>query len=120
LHVGEETARDLASNFGTLEKLGKVSLEEINVRENIGPAVSRSVYNFFRNKSNLVFIEKLLKNGVIIEKVEKKKAGKFSGMIFVLTGTLSTMSRDLAKEKINPSVRAEDLSLKHWFEICLI
>ncbi len=100
LHVGEETARDLATNFGTLEKLSKAQLEEINEIENIGPAVSESVYKYFRDKSNLSFIEKLLKNGVIIEKAEKKQKGKLSGLNFVLTGTLPTISRALAKEKI--------------------
>ncbi len=103
LHVGEETARDLANNFGTLEKLiSSVTkdLTEINSIENIGPAVSRSLHEYFLDKNNLIFIEKLKKNGVVIEKVEKKKVGKFTGFTFVLTGTLSTMSRELAKEKI--------------------
>ena len=103
LHVGEETARDLASNFGTLEKLiftARQDLAEISDIENIGPAVSNSVVEYFHDKNNLVFIEKLKNNGVVIEKVEKQKAGKFLGQIFVLTGTLSTMSRELAKEKI--------------------
>ncbi|MFZ2072503.1 MAG: helix-hairpin-helix domain-containing protein, partial [Minisyncoccia bacterium] len=100
LHVGEETARDLATTFGTLDKLIKASSDEINEIENIGPAVSKSLYEFFHDKNNLNFIEKLQKNGVIIEKVEKKKAGKFTGLTFVLTGTLSSMSRELAKEKI--------------------
>lgn len=100
LHVGEETARDLAENFGTIEKLQKASLEEMSNIENIGPAVSESVYKFFQDKSNLAFIEKLKKNGVVIEKVDKKVSGKFSGLTFVLTGTLSGMSRELAKEKI--------------------
>jgi len=100
LHVGEETARDLAMNFGTISKLEKATLEQINDIENIGPAVSESVYNYFRDKSNLFFIEKLLKNGVVIEKVQKIEKGKLDGLIFVLTGTLSQMSRELAKEKI--------------------
>ena len=103
LHVGEETARDLASNFATLENLidsSRQGLAEISDIENIGPAVSHSVYEYFHDKNNLAFIEKLKKNGVVIEKVEKQKAGKFSGQIFVLTGALSTMSRELAKEKI--------------------
>ena len=100
LHVGEETARDLASNFLTLEKLKKATIEEINEIENIGPAVTESVYNFFHDKNNTIFIEKLFKNGVIIEKEKKKENGKFNGLIFVLTGTLETMSRQLAKEKI--------------------
>ena len=68
--------------------------------ENIGPAVSESVYDYFRNKNNLLFIKKLLKNDVVIEKVGKIKENKFTGLIFVLTGTLSQMSRELAKEKI--------------------
>lgn len=104
LHVGEETARDLASSFGTLEKLEKASMDEINEIENIGPAVSKSVYDFFHNnkdkQNNLNFIKKLEKNGVVVEKGEKKKAGKFTGLNFVLTGTLSSMSREIAKEKI--------------------
>ena len=103
LHVGEETARDLANNFGTLENLinlSKQDLVEIGEIENIGPAVSKSLHQYFSDKNNLTFIEKLKKNGVIIEKFEKQKTGKFTGMTFVLTGTLSTMSRELAKEKI--------------------
>ncbi len=103
LHVGEETARDLATNFGTLDKLmfsASRDLMEIDNVENIGPAVSKSLHNFFQNKNNLNFIKKLEKNGVVIKKEEKKKAGKFNNMIFVLTGTLAGMSREIAKEKI--------------------
>jgi DNA ligase (NAD+) len=127
LHVGEETARDLAQNFGTLEKLISSVAQEKNLKnfgvfslgdkgqgthdalnssnsfleiENIGPAVSQSLVDFFQDKNNLNFIEKLQKNGVIIEKAEKKKEGKFTGFNFVLTGTLSQMSREIAKEKI--------------------
>ncbi len=100
IHVGEETARDLAYNFGSLEKIQNASLEDLNNIENIGEAVSKSIYEFFKNKNNLHFIEKLLKNGVKIKKVEKRELGKFSGLTFVLTGTLPTMSREIAKEKI--------------------
>ncbi len=105
LHVGEETARDLAQNFGTLEKLmnsskSDLGLEEINSIENIGPAVSKSVHEFFTDKHNLDFIEKLKQNGVVIETVKKTDAVKFKGMTFVLTGTLGTMSREIVKEKI--------------------
>ncbi len=103
LHVGEETARDLAYHFGTLENLissARGVLAEIDSIENIGPAVSKSVRNFFSDKNNIKFIEKLEKNGVVVKKTEKRKAGKFAGLNFVLTGTLSTMSREIAKEKI--------------------
>ena len=100
LHVGEETARDLATEFGTLEKIMKATQTAMSEIENIGPAVSQSVYDYFNDKQNLAFIEKLKNNGVVIERAEKKKAGVFNGMTFVLTGTLTTMSRELAKEKI--------------------
>ncbi len=106
LHVGEETARDLALHFGTLEKLiisAEQNLEEMDSIENIGPAVIKSISNFFQDKNNINFIKKLEKNGVVVEKMEEgrgRKAGKFSGFTFVLTGILSTMSREIAKEKI--------------------
>jgi len=103
LHVGEETARDLAYHFGTLEKLissAKGVLAEIDDIENIGPAVYKSVKDFFNDKNNLNFIKKLQENGVVVEKMEERKAGKFAGLNFVLTGTLSAMSREIAKERI--------------------
>ncbi|HEV7702057.1 MAG TPA: NAD-dependent DNA ligase LigA [Candidatus Paceibacterota bacterium] len=106
LHVGEETARDLALHFGTLEKLissAQSDLGEIDSIENIGPAVSKSLHDFFsdkNNQNNLSFIKKLEQNGVVIEKAQKKKIGKFTRLTFVLTGTLSEMSREIAKERI--------------------
>lgn len=103
LHVGEETARDLAIHFGTLDKIIDAvnnNMSEIDSIENIGPAVSKSLTDFFSDKNNLFFIKKLKESGVVIEKMEKKKAGKFTGLTFVLTGTLSSMSREIAKEKI--------------------
>ena len=103
LHVGEETARDLANHFGSLEKIiisARGVFAEINSIENIGPAVSKSLHDFFTDKSNLDFIKKLEKNGVIVEKTEKKKKGKLKDVSFVLTGTLNNMSREIAKEKI--------------------
>lgn len=103
LHVGEETARDLALHFETLEKLIVATSSksaEIDSIENIGGAVSKSLHDFFRDKNNLNFIKKLEKNGVVVEKVARRKAGKFRGKTFVLTGTLATMSREIAKEKI--------------------
>lgn len=100
LHVGEETARDLALHFGSLEKIKQANLDELNSIENVGEAVSKSIYKFFRDKKNLNFIDKLLEKGIKIKKVEKKAKGKFFGLIFVLTGTLENMSREIAKEKI--------------------
>lgn len=99
IHVGEETSRDLANHFGTLDKLMLADEEEINNIENIGPVVSRSIYEFFRDKTNIKFINKLLENGVSIHH-EKSKNNKWSGQTFVLTGTLTSMPREEAKKKI--------------------
>jgi DNA ligase (NAD+) len=101
LHVGEETAKDIANHFGTLAKISAASEAEINAIPNIGPIVSKSVYDFFHDKTQLHFIEKLIENGVVIEHATKPKKTVLAGKIFVITGTLPTLSRDQAKALIN-------------------
>ena len=73
---------------------------QINEIENIGPAVTKSLYEFLNDKNNLHFLDKLKERGVVIKKEEKRELGKFSGATFVLTGTLENMSREIAKEQI--------------------
>lgn len=100
LHVGEQTSRDLADHFQTIDKLMNASLDDINSIENIGPIVSESIFKFFHKKENINFINKLLKNGVEIINIFKNNNLNFWGKNFVLTGTLSTLSRDDAKKII--------------------
>jgi DNA ligase (NAD+) len=102
LHVGEQTAEDLAKQFYTLNKLMQATEEEINAVENIGPVVSKSVYDYFHTKENLKYVQKLLDNGVVVESYSLPAGGslKLSGKTFVVTGTLASMSRDEAKKKI--------------------
>lgn len=100
MHVGEETAEDLAQNFGTLEKLQKTTVEELLNMNGIGERTAQSIVEYFENKKNSEFVDKLLKNGVIIKPVEKRKGGKLIGQTFVLTGSMESMSRDAAKQKI--------------------
>jgi DNA ligase (NAD+) len=100
LHMGEQTARDVANHFYTFDKLRNAKLEEIESIENIGPVVSKSIYEFLNDKNNLTLIDKLFKSGVVIEKTKILKGGTFEGKIFVLTGTLEQMSREEAKKKI--------------------
>ncbi len=99
--VGEETAIDLADYFGTLEKIQKASLEDLEAIDGVGDVVAKSIYDWFRDKNNQHLLERLLKQ-VKIKKPGNpvSKSGKFSGKKFVLTGTMETMSRDEAKEKI--------------------
>ncbi len=99
--VGEETAEDLAENFKTLENLQNASAEDLRQVYGVGEKVALSVEEYFKNKKNLKYIEKLILNGVEIEKqIAHKKTGPLTGQTFVLTGTMSMMSRDEAKEKI--------------------
>lgn len=100
LHVGEQTAKDLSEHFGLIEKIKNAKLSELSEIENIGPVVAKSVYDFFQQKENQNFVDKLFRNGVVALKGEKKKQGKFTNQTFVITGTLSSMSREKAKEEI--------------------
>jgi DNA ligase (NAD+) len=101
LHVGEQTAEDLAEHFRSLNKLMNASLDESNSIENIGPVVAKSVYDYFHTKENVKFIEKLFRNGVKVEPYRPQaKSHKLQGKTFVITGSLETMSREEAKAKI--------------------
>lgn len=99
-NVGEETALDLAEHFGSLEKLKSASFEELQKIKDIGPVVAKSIYDFFHQKRNLEFLEKLKKVGIEIIEEKKQKYQPLKRKIFVLTGTLETMTRQEAKEKI--------------------
>ncbi len=101
LHVGEQTAEDLAKQFHTLDALMQATEEQINSVQNIGPVVANSVHDYFHTKENTQYVQKLLKNGVSIEPYKLQATSyKLSGKTFVITGTLETMSRDEAKKKI--------------------
>lgn len=100
LHVGEQTAQDIAEHFGTLDSLERASLEDISRVPNVGPVVAQSVYSYLREPAHQRFIKKLLKNGVRIQTQAPRRPGKLSGKTFVVTGTLHTLSREEAKAKI--------------------
>jgi len=97
-HVGEETAITLANHFGSLEKLAKASLEDLYKVADIGEIVAKSIYEYLRDKKSLKLINDLLKH-VKIAKVEKAKQ-ILAGKTFVLTGSMESMARDQAKDKI--------------------
>lgn len=102
-HVGEETAIALAETFETIEKLMNVSKEELELVPDIGPRVSESIIEYFGNAQNKKLVEELQQNGVVVQKEQRtknKEQGVLFGKTFVLTGTLASMSRDEAKEKI--------------------
>ncbi|MBI2444003.1 MAG: NAD-dependent DNA ligase LigA [Candidatus Magasanikbacteria bacterium] len=98
-HVGEETAEDLAEHFRTVDKFRGANREQLLALLGIGGKVADSVVAFLADKGNQEFIRKLLTNGVKV-KSPHQKTGKLAGQSFVLTGSLASMSREEAKEKI--------------------
>jgi DNA ligase (NAD+) len=99
--VGEHAARLLARRFGALEALMDASEEDLlSVRE-IGPQIAGSVRSFFRNPHNRKVIHRLLASGVApAPEKQAKTKGVFAGKNVVLTGALTAMSREQAKERI--------------------
>ncbi len=100
-HVGEETAIRLAEHFGELKKIQSASLEDLQAVPDIGPRVAESIAEYFGDKDNLQLLADLQNRGVKILPVEARSVlGPLSGQSFVLTGSLETMSRDEAKDKL--------------------
>jgi len=99
--VGEETAIDLTKKYSNLEKIKNSSKEELEKINDIGPKMAESIYNWFRDKKNLEFLQKLDKVDIVITSQKSKiKSQKLANKIFVLTGELESMAREEAKEKI--------------------
>lgn len=117
-HVGEETAHDLADVFGSIEKIQNVSFEDFNNVFGVGAVVAKSLRDYFDNQHNKDFLKRLLSQ-IEIQNPKKtdKKKGKFTGVSFVLTGTMQSMSRDEAKIKIRKEGGeiAESVSSKTGF-----
>ncbi len=99
-NVGEKTAIDLAKYFGSIKKIRKAKLEDFEKILDIGPVVSKSIYEWFKEKDNLKFLEKLEKKVKITNPKPKAGSDKLKGKTFVLTGSLEKMSRDEARAKI--------------------
>jgi len=97
--VGEATARALAMHFGSLDAVMHADEETLMAVPDIGPVVADSIRRFFKQKHNREVINKLLKAGIEWPDIEVKSAEELplQGKTFVLTGTLSSMSRDEAK-----------------------
>ncbi len=99
--VGEETAILLADQFRTIDKLAAASVEKLEALSGVGPIVARAIVGWFAIKRHQQLVEDL-KSVLKIKSPPKREATqlKFAGKTFVLTGSLSSMSRDEAKEKI--------------------
>jgi len=98
--VGEETARVLAHHFHTLSAVAVASKEQLQAVSDVGPIVAESIVQWFLCEQNKKLLDKFTKNGVRILSEHNTKSGPLSGKTFVVTGTLGSMSREEAEEKI--------------------
>lgn len=97
-HVGSQTAIDLANKFESIENLSHVTIDQLESVDGIGKVVAESVIAWFADEDNLALLNKFNELGVV--PYYEKKTGKLVGQNFVVTGTLETMSRDEAADKI--------------------
>lgn len=100
--VGESTALILARHFGSLEKIMAADEEALQQAPDVGPVVAASIALFFRQAHNREVIAALREQGVLWADLEAQgdRPQPFAGQTWVLTGSLATMSRDQAKEKL--------------------
>lgn len=98
-HVGGEIAFLLATHFPTLALLGKASEESLSNVDGIGPIIGKSVAEWFADLGNRALIEKLQKH-LKINKVAAPPKGPLTGLTFVITGTLETLSREDAERRV--------------------
>jgi DNA ligase (NAD+) len=101
-NVGEATAKDLAQHFGSLDKLITAKEDDLQTVRDVGPIVAQSIIQFFAEPHNLEVVRKLRNAGVHWTESTgmQQSAGILAGKTLVLTGTLPTLTRDAAKEKI--------------------
>lgn len=97
-HVGSQTAIDLATRFESIEALAQATAEELESVDGIGKVVAESILAWFADEDNLALLEKFENLGVRPQ--YHKKTGALLGKNFVVTGTLTAMSRDEAADKV--------------------
>jgi DNA ligase (NAD+) len=102
-HVGESTARELARHFGSLDALLRADENQLLEVADIGPVVARSILQFLADPMNLELVEQLRANGVHWEEgagLVEPGSRPLLGLTFVLTGTLPSLTREEAGERI--------------------
>ncbi|TME22448.1 MAG: NAD-dependent DNA ligase LigA, partial [Chloroflexi bacterium] len=98
-HVGWTMAGLLADHFGTLDRLQAASVDDLRGIGGVGPTVAEEVHEYFQRPEARRLIERLLDAGVTIKPPERHE-GPLSGKTFVLTGSLTSMTRGQAEERI--------------------
>jgi DNA ligase (NAD+) len=98
--VGERTAELLAQEFGSMDALMAATADELERVDEVGPRISQAILEFFERPANRALVASLQRAGVDMTAETKKRTTQLAGLTFVLTGTLPTLTRDEAKQKI--------------------
>ncbi len=101
--VGQQTAKQLAQHFTSLESLQTATEEQLLEVDDVGPIVAKAIMKFFADELNQQNIQRLITSGIrwsVIEKADENLSHLFTGKTVVLTGTLSSMGRSECKEKL--------------------
>lgn len=98
--VGEKAAKLLARTFGSLDGLMAASREELTQVRDIGGITAQNIVSWFASPQSQHMIQRLREAGVNFNAAAAPEDSRFAGMTFVLTGTLSQLTRDEATEKI--------------------
>ena len=97
-HVGAQTAIDLANHFESIEKLSQATIDELREVDGVGEIVAESIVAWFADEDNVKLLEKFADLGVTPR--FSQKSDRLAGQSFVITGTLQSMGRETAAEKI--------------------
>ncbi|MGH8473506.1 MAG: NAD-dependent DNA ligase LigA, partial [Gammaproteobacteria bacterium] len=98
--VGEATARTLAAHFGSLDAMRAASVAKLEAVADIGPIIASHIAEFFTNPKNLDIIARLQQAGMRWQEQAVTTGQPLEGLTFVLTGTLASMSREQAAERL--------------------
>ena len=99
-NVGEVAAAELAQHFGSLDACMRATAGELCALPDFGEITADCVANFFSHPQNRELCERLAAAGLLTQPVSRPRADFLSGLTFVLTGTLPTLSRDEASARI--------------------
>jgi DNA ligase (NAD+) len=101
-YVGETTAKTLAAAVGHLQEFSRLSLEDLQNLEDVGPKVAGSVYQFFHDPGNLSLLDELESLGLNLKSLKSRmeEGGNLNGQTFLFTGTLNRLKRSEAEEAV--------------------
>lgn len=98
-HVGEETSLILARTFGSVSAIEEASVEALSAIDGIGPILADAIHAWFADSHHRALLSRLGRH-ITIERESAATTGRLSGKVYVLTGTLASLSRDEAKQRL--------------------